>query len=120
MLSDERQGLGHYQTLASAIERAKWLSAEEVEQCVREAVESTPAIDVHTHLFPQSHGTLLLYGIDELLTYHYLVAEYFMVAPSSVTPKGKLLSVCLRKGLWNGYRFQASIELIRIYTGCLR
>jgi len=27
----------------------------------------------------------MLWGIDELLTYHYLVSEYFMVAPASMT-----------------------------------
>ncbi|CAJ1356714.1 unnamed protein product [Effrenium voratum] len=27
----------------------------------------------------------MLWGIDELLTYHYLVSEYFMVAPAEVT-----------------------------------
>ena len=32
-------------------------------------------IDVHTHLCPASFGHLLLRGIDELLTYHYLIAE---------------------------------------------
>ena len=31
-------------------------------------------VDVHTHLFPPSHRDLFLYGIDELLTYHYLIA----------------------------------------------
>ncbi|CAE7336413.1 unnamed protein product [Symbiodinium sp. CCMP2456] len=34
---------------------------------------------------PPSHGKLMLWGIDELLTYHYLVSEYFMVAPADVT-----------------------------------
>jgi hypothetical protein len=38
-------------------------------------------IDLHTHLFPPSHGPLMLWGIDELLTYHYLVAEFFQTAP---------------------------------------
>jgi hypothetical protein len=41
------------------------------------AVQSTPVIDVHTHLFPPRFGGICLYGIDELLTYHYLVAEVF-------------------------------------------
>lgn len=50
-------------------------------------VASTTAIDLHTHLLPPTHGALCLYGIDELLTYHYLVAEYFMTAPPSVTPE---------------------------------
>lgn len=31
--------------------------------------------DIHTHLYPKSFGSLLLRGIDEVLTYHYLVAE---------------------------------------------
>ncbi|KAH8095171.1 hypothetical protein JL720_2449 [Aureococcus anophagefferens] len=39
---------------------------------VREVVDATDTIDVHTHLFPPSHGDLCAYGIDALLTYHYL------------------------------------------------
>jgi len=38
-------------------------------------VDSTRVVDVHTHLYPASFGGLLLRGIDELLTYHYLIAE---------------------------------------------
>ena len=38
-------------------------------------MDETPIVDVHTHLFDESFGELLLWGIDELLTYHYLVAE---------------------------------------------
>ena len=57
------------------------LSASEVEMVVHRLVHTTEAIDLHTHIFPASHGQLLLYGIDELLTYHYLVAELFMVIP---------------------------------------
>jgi len=50
-------------------------------------VASAKAIDLHTHLMPPTHGALCLWGIDELLTYHYLVAEYFVTAPPSVTPE---------------------------------
>lgn len=50
-------------------------------------VSSAIAIDLHTHLLPPSHGALCLWGIDELLTYHYLVAEYFITAPPSMTPE---------------------------------
>ena len=32
-------------------------------------------IDMHTHLFPPQFGELNSWGIDDLLTYHYLVAE---------------------------------------------
>ncbi len=52
---------------------------------VRKAVEITTVTDVHTHLFPPSHGDLLLWGADEILTYHYLVAELFTVAPRDLT-----------------------------------
>mmetsp|Transcript_26716 Transcript_26716/g.58083 ORF Transcript_26716/g.58083 Transcript_26716/m.58083 type:complete len:522 (+) Transcript_26716:108-1673(+) len=61
------------------------LSGSELSTFVRTAVDAVEAIDVHTHLFPGQHGALLLWGIDELLTYHYLVSEMFMVAPSEVT-----------------------------------
>lgn len=52
---------------------------------VRRAVETTVVTDVHTHLFPPSHGEMLLWGADEVLTYHYLVAELFTVAPRNLT-----------------------------------
>ncbi|MBL7133069.1 MAG: glucuronate isomerase [Phycisphaerae bacterium] len=59
---------------------------ESLESEVRRAVEDVTVTDIHTHLFPPSHGNLLLWGVDELLTYHYLVAELFTVAPRSLRP----------------------------------
>lgn len=53
---------------------------EELRAEVELVVSSTPVIDVHTHLFPSEFNELCLYGIDELLTYHYLVAETFRSA----------------------------------------
>ena len=44
---------------------------------VAEAVSATPVRDIHTHLYDPAFGELLLWGIDDLLTYHYLVAETF-------------------------------------------
>ncbi len=44
---------------------------------VEEIVSSLPVYDVHTHLFEPGFGKLLLWGIDELLVYHYLIAESF-------------------------------------------
>ena len=64
------------------------ISRADLAAAVRSAVFDVEAIDVHTHLFPPSHGPLMLWGIDELLTYHYLVSEFFMVAPKAVTPAG--------------------------------
>jgi len=42
-------------------------------------------IDIHTHLFSPTFGKLGLWGIDELLTYHYLEAEFFR--SSRTTPE---------------------------------
>lgn len=71
-------------------------NAAELATIVREAVREQPVWDFHTHLYPPSFGApfsgsakgadpkgLMLWGIDELLTYHYLVAEVFRV----VTPQ---------------------------------
>ncbi len=60
------------------------LTKEQIGPAVAEELKNTPFIDVHTHLFGPSLGTLGLWGIDELLTYHYLEAELFRF--SSVTP----------------------------------
>jgi len=46
-----------------------------ISQWVDDAVFSTPVYDLHTHLYPPSFGRLMLWGIDELLSYHYLIAE---------------------------------------------
>ena len=52
-----------------------------VRAAVGKAVDSAAVVDMHTHLFEPRFGGLLLWGIDELLTYHYLVAEIFRARP---------------------------------------
>ena len=47
----------------------------EIRNSVEKAVLEAPIVDMHTHLYPPSFNGLLLWGIDELLTYHYLIAE---------------------------------------------
>ena len=42
---------------------------------VSRAVADVKITDIHTHICPPAFGELLLWGVDELLTYHYLVAE---------------------------------------------
>jgi hypothetical protein len=44
---------------------------------VAQIVAKTPVFDIHTHLYDPAFRELLLWGIDDLLTYHYLVAEAF-------------------------------------------
>jgi len=56
-------------------------------------------VDLHTHLYPPTFGTpvanrtgttdsagLMLWGVDELVTYHYLIAEVFRVVPATKLP----------------------------------
>jgi len=75
------------------------LSEAQLQSSVEKAVAEQPVIDIHTHLYPPSFGTpaanrtartdptgLMLWGIDELLTYHYLVAEVYRVVPASELP----------------------------------
>jgi hypothetical protein len=50
-----------------------------------EAIARTPLTDLHTHLYAPCFGDLLLYGPDELLTYHYLIAEVHR-ADRTLTP----------------------------------
>lgn len=74
-------------------------TVEKIRTTVRAALDRQPVVDMHTHLYPPSFGTpmggrsgkpdpngLLLWGVDELLTYHYLVAEVYRVVPPSKLP----------------------------------
>jgi hypothetical protein len=54
-----------------------FIDPAELQRQVLEVVNTTAVCDVHTHLFAPEFGELNLHGIDELLTYHYLVAEMF-------------------------------------------
>ena len=56
----------------------------DLRKAVRNVVTHTPVVDMHTHLFGPAFGDLLLRGLDELVTYHYLIAEVMRVA--AVTP----------------------------------
>lgn len=53
------------------------LGPQEILRAVEGELAATRFIDVHTHLFMPSLGKLGLWGIDELITYHYLEAELF-------------------------------------------
>ena len=57
------------------------IAPTDLDSIVKKHVLAVEAIDVHTHLLPSTHADLMLFGVDELLTYHYLVAELFMIMP---------------------------------------
>ncbi|HUO07353.1 MAG TPA: glucuronate isomerase [Phycisphaerae bacterium] len=73
-----------------------------IEKAVTKALREQPIVDMHTHLYTPEFGTpdpnrtgktdpngLLLWGLDELLTYHYLVAEVFRIVPATELPYEK-------------------------------
>src|SRR4051812_17522097 len=75
------------------------LDAHSIQSIVTRALAEQPVCDMHTHLYPPSFGTpapnpttkadaagLMLWGVDELVTYHYLIAEVFRVVPASKLP----------------------------------
>lgn len=58
---------------------------------VMRILAAQPVVDMHTHLYPPSFGSggpdgLMLWGLDDLVTYHYLVAEVFRVVPATILP----------------------------------
>src|SRR5580692_12154689 len=61
------------------------LTEEQIPLAVEDVLTATPFVDIHTHLYPPAFGKLGLWGIDELLTYHYLEAEFFR--SSGTTPQ---------------------------------
>jgi hypothetical protein len=71
--------------LKSKVLPADLLSVDQIHSAVEEILTSTLFIDIHTHLFSPAFGKLGLWGIDELLTYHYLEAEFFR--SSNTTPE---------------------------------
>ena len=71
----------------------------QITEAVTTAMKQQPVIDLHTHLYPPLFGTpvagrtgptdpagLMLWGVDELVTYHYLVAEVYRVVPATELP----------------------------------
>jgi hypothetical protein len=56
-------------------------NSEALISAIDEVVQSSPVFDLHTHLSPPEFGDLCLWGIDELIRYHYLIAELFRSNP---------------------------------------
>ena len=75
------------------------LTIEQIPAVVRQTIAKQSVIDLHTHLYAPAFGTpdagadskvdptgLLLWGVDELVTYHYLVAEVYRIVPANKLP----------------------------------
>src|SRR5437868_9537256 len=61
------------------------LAPAEIAAVVEDVLAKTAVVDIHTHLYAPAFGKIGLWGIDELLTYHYLEAEFFRF--SRTTPE---------------------------------
>src|SRR5437899_12833858 len=64
---------------------ARRIKPAEIADEALDVLASTQVIDIHTHLYSPAFGRIGLWGIDELLTYHYLEAEFFR--SSDTTPE---------------------------------
>ena len=53
------------------------IARAELRPTLDKIIRETEITDIHTHIYPEAFGGLLLWGIDELVTYHYLIAETF-------------------------------------------
>jgi len=83
-------------------------SGWEIRKFVMEAIAATPVTDIHTHLYAPHFGPLLLWGVDELLTYHYLIAEFFRASDMSYERFWKLKKPAQAEAIWHALFVNAS------------
>ena len=86
----------------------------ELSAAVKHIVEETPVVDIHTHLYAPEFGSLLLWGIDELLTYHYLIAEALRVSDMPYDTFWKLSKTEQADFIWK----KLFVENIPYSEGC--
>ncbi len=76
-MNDSTVNNDKHETFGSAAGDESRAANFDLRRIVDNAVRETPVADMHTHLFAAEFGDLNLFGIDELLNYHYLIAELF-------------------------------------------
>jgi hypothetical protein len=76
-------------------------AASSLHQTVESIVNRTPVYDIHTHLFGPAFGDLMLWGIDELLIYHYLVAESFRFSGQPYDAFFRMAKAEQAEHIWN-------------------
>ncbi|PYJ02898.1 MAG: glucuronate isomerase [Verrucomicrobia bacterium] len=75
---------------------------------IEDIVLSTPIVDIHTHLYDPAFRELLLWGIDDLLVYHYLVAEAFRYLDSPYEVFWSLSKTAQAELIWDALFIQHS------------
>src|SRR5436309_8097584 len=96
----------HRHSLAS-IRMSNGTHAELATQ-VERIVASTEVYDIHTHLYDPAFRELLLWGIDDLLVYHYLVAEAFRYLDSPYEVFWSLSKTAQAELIWDALFIQHS------------
>ena len=79
---------------------ARRLKSEQIPGEVQDVLASTQVIDIHTHLFSPAFGKIGLWGIDELLTYHYLESEFFRSSDQTPEEYWKLSKTERADAIW--------------------
>jgi hypothetical protein len=79
---------------------ARRLKSEQILGEVQDVLASTQVIDIHTHLFSPAFGKIGLWGIDELLTYHYLESEFFRSSDQTPEEYWKLSKTERADAIW--------------------
>src|SRR5678816_4045285 len=74
-----------------------------LEKSITNILAKQPVTDLHTHCYSHRFGAspdpkgLLLWGVDELVTYHYLIAEVYRVVPATELPYDKFWAMTKQK-----------------------
>ena len=84
----------------SSAASARRLKSEQILGEVQDVLASTQVIDIHTHLFSPAFGKIGLWGIDELLTYHYLESEFFRSSDTTPEEYWKLSKTERADAIW--------------------
>ena len=75
---------------------------------IEEVVDSMSIVDIHTHLYDPVFKDLLLWGIDDLLVYHYLVAESFRLLDIPYEKFWALSKKAQAEAIWDALFLQHS------------
>ena len=84
----------------SSAASARRLKSEQILGEVQDVLASTQVIDIHTHLFSPAFGKIGLWGIDKLLTYHYLESEFFRSSDTTPEEYWKLSKTERADAIW--------------------
>jgi hypothetical protein len=76
------------------------IALAELPGVVARVVKETPVVDMHTHLYSEQFGDIGLWGLDELINYHYLIAENFRFSSMTYETFWKLDRAKQAEAIW--------------------